>query len=42
MNVLKVIKETVRSISQGLSLTLLERGSFVDQAYTPMIRSRKK
>lgn len=42
MNFFKVIKETARSISQGLSLTVLERGSFVDNAYTPVIRNRKK
>jgi hypothetical protein len=42
MQFFTILKETAKSISQGLSLTVLERGAYVDSAYTPALRNRKK
>ena len=42
MQILNVIKQTFKGISQGLSLTVLERGNFSSNAYTPALRNDKK
>lgn len=42
MQFFTILKETAKSISQGLSLTVLERGGYVNTAYTPVLRNRKK
>ena len=42
MQFFTILKQTAKSISQGLRLTVLERGGYVDNGYTPVLRNRKK
>ena len=42
MRIFIIIKEVIKSISAGLSLTVLERGNHVERAYFPSVENSKK
>ena len=42
MRIFTIIKETMKAISSGLSLTVLERGNYVERAFIPGLNDTKK